>query len=81
MKVDVEGAEHLVVSGAQDLLRSKRVRAVVFEDRRGANGDPTNEALLNQLRDAGYDVAPFALSDEHVDDGMFNFLATPSGRS
>jgi FkbM family methyltransferase len=78
MKLDVEGAEHLVLAGAAALLRSGRLRAIVFEDRRDANAQPTNHELVERLLDAGYRIVPFASSDTHADDDMFNFLATPN---
>ena len=76
IKIDVEGAEHLVVRGAHDVLRSRQLRAIVFEDQHDPNQQPTNRALVDCLHDAGYRVAPFGLSDEGVEDGMYNFLAT-----
>ena len=76
IKIDVEGAEHLVVRGARDVLRSRQLRAIVFEDRHDAQHQPTNRALLECLYEAGYRVAPFGASDERANDGMYNFLAT-----
>lgn len=81
MKVDVEGAEHLVLLGAGELLRSGKVRALMFEDRGDSHGQPSNQALLDCLRDARYMVRPLAASDQSVGDGMLNFLATPAGGS
>jgi FkbM family methyltransferase len=79
MKLDVEGAEHLVLGGAPNLLRSGRLRAVVFEDRRDANARPTNHEVVARLREADYRIEPFAASDAHANDGLYNFLATPAG--
>jgi FkbM family methyltransferase len=78
MKIDVEGAEHLVLEGAVSLLRSGRVRAIVFEDRRDGNTHPTNQALVARLRSADYTIQPFASSDLQANDGMYNFLAVPA---
>lgn len=78
MKIDVEGAEHLVLSGAQALLRQGGLRAIVFEDRRDADNKPTNVEVVLRLNEARYHVEPFALSDLDNDDGMYNFLATPT---
>jgi FkbM family methyltransferase len=78
MKIDVEGAEHLVVGGATTLLRSGQLRALVFEDGRDASARPTNKGVLERLREANYRIAPFGASDLQVTDGVYNFLATPS---
>lgn len=77
MKVDVEGAEHLVLGGASRVLKSGSIRALVFEDRRGDDARPTNRDIIARLNEANYSIEPFAASDVHADDGMYNFLATP----
>jgi FkbM family methyltransferase len=76
MKIDVEGAEHLVLRGARTLLRSAKLRAVVFEDRHDEHRRPTNRELINCLRDAGFRIDPLGLSEPQSNDGMYNFLAT-----
>lgn len=78
IKIDVEGAEHLVLRGAHNVLRSPALRAIVFEDRRSPESEPTNRALVECLHSAGYRIDPFGLSDAQTDDGMYNFLATPT---
>ena len=78
MKLDVEGAEHLVLSGAPHLLRSGRLRALVFEDRRDGEARPTNHEVVARLGEAGYRIEPFAASDTQANDGCYNFLATPA---
>ena len=78
MKIDVEGAEHLVLGGAADLLRTGRLRAIVFEAARQPDRDPANPEIVNRLREAGYHIEPFASSDPHARDEMYNFLATPA---
>src|SRR5262249_55844643 len=77
MKLDVEGAEHLVLAGATGLLRSGRLRTLVFEDRRDTDGRPASREVVERLDDAGYRIEPFASSDVRAHDGMYNFLATP----
>jgi len=77
MKLDVEGAEHLVLGGATNLLRSGRLRAIVFEDGRDANARPANHEVVERLLEAGYRIEPFASSDTRAADNMYNFLATP----
>jgi len=79
MKIDVEGAEHLVLGGATRTLGSGRVRAIVFEDGYDEHAMPVNAAVMAILRADGYDVEPFGTSDAHAADGMCNFLATPTG--
>lgn len=75
IKVDVEGAEHLVLRGARDLLGLRGVRAVVFEDRRTADSRPSNRVAIETLLDAGFAIAPLGPSDPTIDDGLLNFLA------
>ncbi|HYU80592.1 MAG TPA: FkbM family methyltransferase [Vicinamibacterales bacterium] len=76
MKIDVEGAEHLVLRGAAQLLSTRQVRAIVFEDRRDEDGNPTNAGVLDVLNSTGYAIRPLGLSDPETDDGMQNFVAT-----
>jgi FkbM family methyltransferase len=78
MKIDVEGAEHMVLSGATALLRSGRLRALVFEDAHDADAQPTNLAAVERLVEAHYRIEPFASSDTDARDNMYNFLATPN---
>ena len=78
MKIDVEGAEHLVLGGATALLRSGRLRAIVFETARRTDHHPANQEVVNRLHEAGYRIEPFASSDDHAQDDMFNFLARPA---
>ena len=78
VKIDVEGAEHLVLKGARNLLRSGRVRAIVFEDGQTSERLPSNRDLVEALSDAGYRIDPFALSEPEASDGMYNFIATPA---
>ena len=80
MKLDVEGAEHLVLAGATNLLRSGRLRALVFEDRRDADARPTNHEVVARLQEADYRIEPFAASDKNANDGLYNFVATPAAR-
>jgi FkbM family methyltransferase len=80
MKVDVEGAEHLVLGGASRLLAQGRLRAIVFEDRHDEQTRPMNHEVVARLQEADYRVEPFALSDLQAHDGICNFLAMP-GRS
>lgn len=79
MKIDVEGAEHEVLAGATALLKAGTVRAIVFEDRVGDDGEPSNTAAVRLLKDSGYAIVPFAASDPYAEDGMLNFLATLNG--
>jgi FkbM family methyltransferase len=76
LKIDVEGAEHLVLAGGASLLRSRQVRAVVFEDRSGDDGMPVNGAVISALTAAGYVIRPLGVSDQHAGDGMCNYIAS-----
>ncbi len=76
IKLDVEGAEHLVLQGAPVLLVSKQVRAILFEDRIDETGQPTNAALQECLRAASYVYHVLGASDERHSNLMRNFLAT-----
>lgn len=78
MKIDVEGAEHLVLGGATRLLQMGNLRAIVFEDRRDAQNRPTNAEAVLQLEQARYRIEPFARSEASATNEMFNFLATRS---
>lgn len=76
LKLDVEGAEHLVLQGASALLMAQHVRAILFEDRVDSDGQPTNRSLDACLRRAGYKYRLLGASDEQSSDAMRNFLAT-----
>ena len=51
MKIDVEGAELSVMKGAAELIRSKRIRDIVFED-----FEPYPSRTVKCMTDAGYAV-------------------------
>lgn len=76
VKLDVEGAEHLVVKGARNCLRRPSLRAIVFEDRCGPGGRPMNAALVADLEPAGFAIAPLGRSSPEADDDLMNFCAT-----
>jgi FkbM family methyltransferase len=76
LKMDVEGAEHLVAQGGGAMLRDGRLRALVFEDRRASGGGPRNRELLAALQEAGFVIGPLGASDAQAEDAMHNFLAT-----
>ena len=76
IKLDVEGAEHLVVMGANECLKRPSLRAVVFEDRHGSDGRPMNTALVTDLESAGFTIAPLGRSSPEADDDLMNFCAT-----
>jgi FkbM family methyltransferase len=79
VKIDVEGAEHLVFRGAGRLLASHRLRAIVFEDQR-AGDRPASREVVERLTAAGYTIAPLGVSDRSAADGMLNFVAVPVPR-
>jgi FkbM family methyltransferase len=74
LKLDVEGAEHLVLSGAAELLLSQTLRAVVFEDR-VSHGRPVSRDIIERLA-PGFDIDELGTSAADVGDGLSNFLAT-----
>ena len=75
MKIDVEGAEHLVLRGAVEVLRDGRLHTVIYEDRIEGGGAPANLDAARHLEAAGFAIEPFARSDAHADDGQMNFIA------
>jgi FkbM family methyltransferase len=80
MKIDVEGAEHLVLRGAESLLRAGGLRAIVFEDQGDADRRPTSREVVERLTAAGYRIEPLGESDQSAKDGMLNFVATRARR-
>jgi FkbM family methyltransferase len=76
IKIDVEGAEALVLRGAAGLLAHGAVRAVVFEDDVNAAGAPANQRAVQVLVSAGYRIAPLGRSDDAINDGKQNFVAS-----
>ena len=74
LKIDVEGAEALVLRGARDLLASGRLRAIVFEDRVD-QGRPASPGILAHLPPS-FHVDELGVSVPGVGDGLSNFLAT-----
>jgi FkbM family methyltransferase len=77
IKLDVEGAESLVLSGAPDLLASERLRAIVFEDR-VVRGRPASAEIVDRLAPA-FRIDELGASAEDAGDGLSNFLATRQG--
>jgi FkbM family methyltransferase len=73
LKLDVEGAESLVLSGARGILVSDSLRAVVFEDR-AAHGQPASSGIVASL--ASFQIDELGTSAPGVGDGLSNFLAT-----
>lgn len=65
IKIDVEGAEHLVFQGLTQTLRSPGLRAVIFED-----SAKNHETLVGYLKDAG-----FTSIRQLPGKGQANFLA------
>ncbi len=57
MKIDVEGWEYQVLSGARQLLGSTRVRALAFEAHSNVTGELGDEALERLLTTYGYSIS------------------------
>ena len=74
LKLDVEGAEALVLSGAAELLLSETLRAVVFEDR-VTHGRPASRGIIDCLA-PWFQIDELGASAHGVGDGLSNFLAT-----
>src|SRR5262249_32607353 len=76
IKIDVEGAEDLVLRGAASLLAAASLRGLVLEADHGAAGRPMNASAVKALTAAGFTLAPLGRSDAHVEDRKLNFVAT-----
>lgn len=64
LKVDVEGAEYQVLTGAGRMLREKRIRCVTFEfGQTTFDMGNSPERIESYLRDAGYDVRNLVAGD------------------
>ena len=79
LKIDTEGADTLVLAGAEGLLREKRIGAVYFEqarDQMAAMGVNPGDAV-RLLEDCGYEVS--RLDDPRYDgeDGVTQWQALP----
>ena len=79
MKVDVEGAEAKVFAGALNLLSSPRLRAIMFEAKKGAGGRPDDQSLCLSLEAMGFRMREFGCSDEGAKDEVTNYLALRRG--
>jgi FkbM family methyltransferase len=74
MKIDVEGAEHLVLTGARETLRSPSLRYVVFEARSDKTHAIADLRLDGILTSAGFRLQRLGILREE-NDGLDNFLA------
>ena len=87
LKIDVEGAELQVLTGAGRMLREKRVRCATFEfGQTTFDMGNTPEQIESYLRDAGYELRNVVAGDpvfpgrESVQTARYSMhLATPSG--
>jgi len=79
VKIDVEGAEDLVIAGARQLLATAPPRAIVFEARYTDNGRPAPGTAVDVLNASGYRISMLGHSDSKVDDGVANFVARWQG--
>jgi FkbM family methyltransferase len=81
VKIDVEGAEHMVLTGATAILRDPRLHTVIFEDREGPDGMPANPRTVQHLRDAAFQIERLGTSDDYAEDGQLNFIARRAVRA
>ena len=75
IKIDVEGAEQVVLEGAPMLLKNPALRAIVFETDVVENGMP-DARIVHLLASAGFQIRILGRSDLDTNDGLNNFLAT-----
>jgi FkbM family methyltransferase len=76
MKIDVEGWEYQVFNGAQQLLRSNRLKAITFEASCDATGGLTDDRLKALLSSHGYSVSRIHRPEGGIR-GVENYLAVP----
>jgi FkbM family methyltransferase len=76
IKMDVEGAERMVLQGAKRILESVTLRKVIFESKEGRDGLPNDQEICTLFTKSGFQIRPFGSSDPAVQDGMNNYLAT-----
>jgi FkbM family methyltransferase len=74
MKIDVEGWEYRVLNGAQELLRSARLKAIVFEAGRDATGQLADDRLGRLLLQSGYSLSHIRRPERELR-GVENYLA------
>ncbi len=74
MKVDVEGWEYHVFNGAQQLLRSNRLKAIAFEGGCDAVGRLADDRLEDSLTRFGYCISHIRRPDGEIR-GVENYLA------
>jgi FkbM family methyltransferase len=74
MKIDVEGAEGLVLEGATEVLLAPKLRAVIFETPDNGHGMPSDQRLV-ELLGSSFRITPLGPSDPEVKNSMNNFVA------
>ena len=79
MKIDVEGAELAVFHGAAGLLRSPRLRAIVFESAESEPGQLASAEVRAALEDSGFTISVLGYSDPDVGGNVNNFIASRTG--
>lgn len=58
LKVDVEGFEQKVLTGAKDLLTKHRVHYIMAECNTGIIGEEGGKRFIQFLHDYGYEISP-----------------------
>ena len=75
MKIDVEGAEWLVLQGAAQLLKSPTLTTIIFETEEGAYSMPAYKQITQCLENNGFLISVLGRSDPEAHDGLNNFIA------
>lgn len=74
IKIDVEGAEELVLRGLAKTLKNYPPKAIILEGHRDVQGTPLNESLHCYLKSLGYRCRQLSYPDDRA---TVNYLATP----
>lgn len=75
IKLDVEGAEAAVLGGFGEMLRSIKLRAIVFETRADLPADPSQCPAARQLIDTGFHFQALPRAAAGSEHALANFAA------
>jgi len=78
LKVDVEGAEYKVLKGAEELLRGKRIKYLLFEVNKNIKDyDGSKKDVFEMLSDFGYKIYKFVDGGDNFIEKLENFDSLP----